>query len=61
MRYFPGSKLSRSLVHMKHFEFDITSSFQVKILILSREVGHPFWVWMKSEKSGKKQLFSVNL
>ena len=54
------SKLSRSLVHLKIFGFDMTTSFQVRILILSREVEHLFWVWINSEKSLKQQLFSVN-
>ena len=60
MRCFARSKLSRSLVHLKIFGFDMTSSFQVRILILSREVEHLFWVWINSEKSLKQQLFSVN-
>ena len=34
----------------------MTSSFQIVILILSREVGYLFWVWMNSEKSRKQQL-----
>ena len=32
MRYFARSKLSRSLVHMKNFGVDMTSSFKVMIL-----------------------------
>ena len=37
--------------------FDMTNSLQVGILILSKEVGHLFWVWIKLAKSDK--LFSV--
>ena len=29
--------------------FDMTSSILVRILILSREVGYLFWVWMKNK------------
>ena len=39
MKYFARSKLFGSLVHKKKLWIDITSSFQVRILILSREVG----------------------
>ena len=42
IRYFAWSKFSRSLVHKKHFKLDMTSSFQVNIRILSREVGYLF-------------------
>ena len=60
MTSFVRSKLSRSLVHLNIFGFDMTTSFQVRILIFSREVGYLFWVWINSEKSLKQQLFSVN-
>ena len=42
MRYFARSKFSKSLVHKKNFWLDMTSSLQVRILILSREVGYLF-------------------
>ena len=32
----------------------MTSSFQVRIRIWSREVGKLFWVWINSEKRRKK-------
>ena len=50
MRYFTRGKFSRSLVHMKNFGVDMTSSFQVRILILSREVGYLFCIEL-GEKS----------
>ena len=42
MRYFARSKFFRSYVHKKNFWLDVTSSFQVRIRILSREVGYLF-------------------
>ena len=42
MRYFARSKVSRSLVHKKKFWLDMTSSLQVRIRILPREVGYLF-------------------
>ena len=49
IRYFARRKFSRSLVH-NNFELDMTSSFQVRIHILSRKVGYLFWAWMKSHE-----------
>ena len=49
MRYFARSKFSRSLVHKKKFSLIWQSVFQVRILILSREVGYLFWIWINSE------------
>ena len=37
----------------------MANSFQVRILILSREVEYLFCAWMNSEKSCKRQLFSI--
>ena len=37
----------------------MTCSFVVRILILSREVGYLFWVWINSKKNHKRQLHSV--
>ena len=45
--YFAGSLVQFSLV-------DMTSSFQVRIRILSRKVGYLFWVLMNSEKSHER-------
>ena len=39
----------------------MTSSFQVRIHILSREVGYLFWVWMNSEKSYDKSSKQVKI
>ena len=39
----------------------MASSFQVRILILSREVGYLFWVWMNSEKSYDKSSKQVKI
>ena len=36
----------------------MTSCFDVRIHILSREVGYFFWVWMNSDKCRKRQLFN---
>ena len=54
IKYFARRKFSRSLVH-NNFELDMTSSFQVRIHILSRKVGYLFWAWMNSEKSHERQ------
>ena len=40
---------------------DMTNSLQVKILILSKEVGYLFWVWINSAKIHEWQLFLVIL
>ena len=50
MRYFARSKFLGSLVLKKTFWVDMTSTFQVRILISSKEVGYRFWVWMNLEK-----------
>ena len=42
MRYFARSKFLRSLVHKRNFWSDAIISIQVRILILSREVGYLF-------------------
>ena len=39
-RYFARNKVSGSLVHKKKFWLDKTSSFQVRILILPKELGY---------------------
>lgn len=39
MRYFARSKVSRGFVYKKCW-LDIASSFQVKTVVLSREVGY---------------------
>ena len=49
VRYSARSKFSRSLVHKKSF---MSSSFQVRIGTLSREVGYLLWVWIN--KLGEK-------
>ena len=51
MRYFVKSKFLWSLIHKKNFSLDMTSSLQVRILILSKEIGYFLWIWMKTEKS----------
>ena len=40
IRHITRSKFSRSLVHKKKVFFDMASSFQVRIHILSREFGY---------------------
>ena len=42
MRYFAMGKLFRGKVHEKSFSLNMASSFQVRIRILSREVGYLF-------------------
>ena len=53
IKYFARSTFSRRLVLKKNFS--LTSSSQLRIRILSREVGYLFWVWIDSEKSRKRQ------
>ena len=59
MRNFATSKFFGSLVHKKNF--GMLSCFQVRILILWREVGCLFSFWMNLEESWEQQLLLVNL
>ena len=59
MRYYAKKQSSRSLVYNRNV--DLTSSIQIRILILSREAGCLFRDWMNSAKYLKQQLFSVIL
>ena len=44
IRYFGKNDFPKILIHKEKFWFDIANSFEVKIHILSKEVGYPLLV-----------------
>ena len=61
MRYFARSRISRNLVHKKNIGLIWQVVFKLGYLFCQGRLGHFFWVSMNSEKSRKRQLFSINL
>ena len=61
MNIWQGVRFIEKFNSQEELWLDMINSLQVRIRILSKEVGYLFWVWMKLVKSHERQLFLVIL
>lgn len=56
---FHKEQVLAAFISQENFSLDMTSSPQVRTIILSVKSGYHFWVWIHQAKSSERQLFSV--